>query len=244
VEEKIIEKLSEMLSQRSVVTLEELKVKAIRASLKALGLGVVNLEKEGLDEIACSFVDCPLSLKSMHFSEKVEFNGVEFYHLHTKVPSREEVAFAYEEYVRAKDFLGKLEKMFETMDKFFVDYSKQGQYLRVYSKRNRYAVFFTTIRDCYEDVEVHTEIAKSYEGEYVVVVKVEDKLDEFLKFFKAHSEKVKRANAKIWVVNPDKMSVDPFIGYPKDLSLISRFKNPRFATQINSLWRVKVDEID
>lgn len=240
----MIEKLSEMLSQRSVVTLEELKVKAIRASLKVLGLGLADLRKEDLDEIACSFVDCPLSLKSLHFSERVEVNGVEFYHLHTKVPAREEVALAYEEYVHAKDFLSKFERMVETMDKFFVDHSKRGQYLRVYSNRNRYAVFFTTIRDCYEDVEIHVKLAESYDGEYVVAVKVEEKIDEFLKFFRAHSEKVKRANAKIWVVNPERMSVDPFIGYPKDFLLISRFKNPKFATQINSLWRVKVDEID
>ncbi len=240
----MIEKLSEMLFGRSVVTLEELKVKAIRAALKALGLELVNLSKEDLEEIACSFIDCPLSLKSLHFSEKVEINGIEFYHLHTKVPTKEEVTFAYEEFLRARDLIGNLEKMFETMDKFFLDHSRRGQFLRIYSKNNRYAVFFTTIRDCYEDVEVHKEIAKNYDGEYVVAVKVEEKLEEFLKFFKAHSESIKRTNVKIWVVNPQRMSVDPFIGYPKDFSLISRFKNPRFATQINSLWRVKVDEID
>lgn len=240
----MIEKLSEMLFGRSVVTVEELKVKAIRAGFKALGFGIAHFRSEDLEEIVCSFVECPLSLKSLHFSERVEINGIEFYHLHTKVPSSEELAFAYEQFLHAKDFLSRLEKMFEAVDRFFEGYSKHGQYLRVYSKRNRYAVFFTTIRDCYEDVELHVNFAEGYEGEYIVAVKVEEKLDDFLKFFKAHSERFKKANAKLWVVNPEKMSVDPFIGYPKDFSLISRFRNPKFATQINSLWRVKVEEID
>lgn len=242
--EKIIEKLSEMLSYRSVVTLEELQVKAIRAALRAHGLEIAEFRKEDLEEIACSFVDCPLSLKSLHFSEKFEINGVEFYHLHTRSPSREEVVLAYEEYLRAKEFLDNFERVLETIDKFFFDYSKRGRFVRIYSQGDKYAVFFTSIRDCYEDVEFHAKIARDYEGEYVVVVKVERELNDFLKFFRDRSEEIKKAKAKIWVVNPEKMTVDPFIGYPKNPSLISRFKNPRFATQINSLWRLKVDKID
>lgn len=240
----MIETLSKMLSGRSVVTVEELKVKALRAMLRALGIKMVDFSSEDLEEIVCSYIDYPISLKSLHFSERVEVNGVELYHLHTKAPTKEEVALAYEESLRAKDFLSKLEKMLEVMDKFFEGYSKYGNYLRIYSKKNRYAVFFTTIRDCYEDAEFHANIAMDYDGEYVVAVKVENKLEEFLKFFRAHSEKFKKTNTKVWVINPEKMTIDPFIGYPKDLSLISRFKNPRFATQINSLWRVKVEEMD
>jgi hypothetical protein len=243
-EERVIEELSEMLRGRVVVSEEELRTKAIRSALRVLGFGAVNFGRENLNEVVCSFIDCPITIKSLHFSEKVEVDGISFYHLHTVKPGREDFLKAYEEYVNARSFLENLENMISSLDSFFEGYRSEGAFLKIYSNRSRYSVFFTTIRDAFEDIDVHLDLSSNFNGEYVIAVKVEEKPDEFIKFFKLHSEKVKRAGAKVWVVNPQKKSVDPFIGYPRDLSLISRFRNPKFATVINSLWRTKVEEID
>lgn len=240
----MIEKLSESLSNKVVVTEEELKVKAIRSALKALGLKAIYFSENDLKEVVCSFLDCPITLKSLHFSEKVEINGISFYHLHTVAPTKEDFIKAYEEYIHAKNFLSKLDAMMASVDKFFEGYDKEGHFLRIYSDKNRYAVFFSTIRYAFEDVDMHINLSSSFDGEYVVAVKIEEKPDEFIKFFKIHSENFKMAKAKVWVVNPEKLTVDPFIGYPRDFKLISRFKNPKFATKINSLWRLKIEEID
>lgn len=240
----MIETLSNMLSDRVVVTEEELRVKAIRAALRTLGLDTMRLNEKNLKEILYSFLECPITVKSLHFPERVELSGVNFYHLHTTIPSSNEFLHAYEEYLQARDFLTHLNNFFKIFDKFFESYRREGEFLRVYSKRYPYAIFFSTIRDAFEDASVHINLASKFEGEYIVAVKTGEKIEHFFKFFKFHSESFKKANVKVWVVNPEKFTVDPFIGYPKDLSLISKFKNPRLATQIESVWRVKIDEID
>ena len=243
-EVEVIEKLSEMLSERVVVSEEELKVKAMRAALMALEFKASNFSEEDLKEVVCSFLECPITVKSLHFSERVEISGMSFYHLHTAKPTRDDFLKAYEEYIKAKSFLENLEKMVSSMDRFFEGYRAEGFFLRIYSNRNRYAVFFTTISDAFEDAEVHASLAAKFEGEYVVAVKVEEKPNDFIKFFRTHSEKLKRSGVRVWVVNPYEMSVSPFIGYPRDSGLISRFRDPKFATKIASILRTKVEEID
>lgn len=240
---EVIEALSKMLSGRVVVSEEELKRKALRAGLRVLGIEMKDFTKEDLKEVVLSFIDCPLSVRSAYFSEKICLNGVNFYHLHTVKPQPSDLEIAYYEYIKSKAFLEDLEKIMNATDRFFEGYAKEGYFLRLYSSNTKFAVFFTTISDLKEDAEIHIKIASGFDGEYVAVVRTEEKPTEFVEFFRLYSEKFKRNNAKVWVANA-LGSIDPFIGYPKDLKLISRFKNPRLASRINSLWREKVDELD
>ncbi|MET1123952.1 MAG: hypothetical protein ABWW66_01650 [Archaeoglobaceae archaeon] len=243
-EAEIVEMVSRSLVGRKAVTKEELIRRIIRASLDVLREDLKNLSYEKIEELALSLLDEPLSVKSLHFPEELEIGGVKFYHPHTEDPTAKDIETAYEEFLRSKKFLESLEAMRDVMDDFFDGYSGTGEFFRVYEGRKRYGVFFTTIDDADEDADVHAGIARSFEGEYVLCVPTEDEITPFLRFFRRHSEDFKRSGVKVWVVNVEDMCVDPFIGYPRDLSLIRRFRNPRVATLVNSLWRVHVDSLD
>lgn len=243
-DDKIVEELSKMLSERKVVTEEEVKRKAIRCALKILGPQLVDGDIELIKDVTSSLIDCPISLKSLYFSEKVNIGNILFYYLHTERPEKEDFELAYEEYLKSKRYLDSIEVMREVTDNFFDGYSARGKYLRNYSKDKSYKVFYSTIEDVFEDVNDHLEIVDKMDGEYVVVVPTEKELNPFLKFFKRYSEDAKRIGLKIWVVNPDARTIDPFIGYPKDFRLLKGFKNPKAAAMVSAYWRVDVREMD
>ena len=241
---EVIEALSETLSGRTVVSREELERKAIRMALRVLGLRMSSFTEKDLEEVVSSLIETPISVRSAHFSEKISISGVNFYHLHTKRPESRELELAYAEYLKSKKFLERLHDTMVSADSFFEGYTRKGYFLRFYTSVNRYAVFFSTITDLIEDSGLHLQLSSGFDGEYVVIVQTEDRPDEFVKFFKLHSEEFKRSNARVWVANPEKRTIDPFIGYPRDFRLLKRFKNPKIATQIQALWREKVEELD
>ncbi len=241
---RIVEELSRMLAGRKVVTEEEVRRKAIRCALKVLGPKLADADNTLIEDVTCSLIDCPISLKSLHFSERVKIGDVFFYHLHTEKPEKGDFELAYEEHFKSRRYLESLEAMIETTDRFFEGHSVNGKHLRNYSRDKTYNVFYSTIDDVFEDVEYHLSMTSKVEGEYVVVVPTEKELNPFLKFFKRYSEDAKRNDLKIWVVNPGAKTIDPFIGYPKDFKLLKGFKNPKAAAMVSSYWRVDVRELD
>ncbi len=242
---KVVEELSRMLEGRKVVTEEEVRRKAVRAALRILGPELVDSKLKLIDDVTCSLIDCPISLKSLHFSEKVKIGDIFFYHLHTEKPEKDDFDEAYTEYLHSKSFFDVLNTMRSVTDRFFEGYTSEGEFMRKYTKGGKsYYVFFSTIDDAYEDIGTHLEMVERIDGEYVIVVPTERELGPFLKFFKRHSEDAKRRGLKIWVVNPEAKTIDPFIGYPKDFRLLSRFKNPKAAAMVSAYWRVDVKELD
>ncbi len=244
-ETEVIEELSKMLHGRGVVSIEEIERKAIRAALRSLGESALKVDKEFISTIISSFIECPISFKSLHFSEEVELNGVKFYHMHTYKPKAEDFEEAFREYEISKLYLERLNEMIGITDRFFNGYTASGYVLREYKRdKYRYLVFYSTIDDVCNDIEYHLKLSESINGEYVVVVTTESSCRPFYKFYKNFSEDVKKANMKIWVANTYSRTIDPFIGYPKDFTLLKGFKNPKLASIIGSYWRVKVEKID
>ncbi len=242
---EIIKTLSEMLRGREVVTREELERRAIRSIFKSKSIEALNLDFDLVKEVVDSYIEFPVSLNCIHFSEKVEVGGVCFYHLHTSKPTREQFEEAYKEYVISSRFLDAIKKLDNVLRRFFEGYSFKNKIVREFSSsKHKYAVFYSLIDDVGEDLQSHIEFASKYGGEYVIVTLTEKDPNPFIKFFKNHSEKIKAANIKIWVVNVDKECIDPFIGYPKDFKLLKGFNNPKLASLVSSLWRVKIDKID
>ena len=242
---EIVEEVSRRLAERRVVTREELFRLTLRAALAVAGENLSDIGAEKVRELANSLIEDPISVRSLHFSEKFAVDGVEFYHPHTLPPTREDVETAYEEYLKSKRFADALPGMKEVMDAFFEGYEVKGEFFRVYAKSGRrYGVFFSLIDDALEDIEIHRRVAEKFDGEYVIAVPTERSVDPFLRFFKRVSEIVRRASMRVWVVNVEEKCIDPFIGYPRDLKLIKRFKNPKIGAIICSLWRVKVDDLD
>ncbi len=242
---EIIEELSRMLSDRKLVSREEVTRNAIRAALKVLQSDLVNVNSDLIEDATCSLIDCPLSLKSLHFSEEIKVGDYTFYHPHVQKPSEEDFELAYLEFLKSRRYLDSLDCMIEVTDRFFEGYKASGKYFRIYEKNNfRYGIFYSLIDDVYEDIDTHVSVASKFDGEYVIVVPTESRIEPFLKFFKNKSEDIKRAKIKIWVVNTEAKTIDPFIGYPRDLKLLRGFKNPKVASIVNSLWRVDVVDLD
>jgi len=242
---QIVEELSKMLADRKAVTREEVRRGAIRCALKVLGPKLVDAEPELIEEVTCSLIECPITLKSLHFSEEVKIEDISFCHPHVVKPEREDFEEAYFEYKQSKRYLDVFDIMQEVTNRFFEGYEAKGKYMRKYSKDGKnYYVFFSTIQDVFEDIDTHLKITKEVDGDYVVIVPTEAELNPFLKFFKRYSEDAKRAGLKIWVINPDAKTIDPFIGYPRDSKLLKGFKNPKAAALVSSYWRVEVKELD
>ncbi|WP_457591266.1 DUF6834 family protein [Geoglobus sp.] len=242
---EVVKLVSERLAEKEVTTVEEIKRTALRAMLQHFGARPVSNAEEIVSAVVDSLCNEPLSLHSLHYSEELKIEDLTFRHIHTCKPTKEMVEAAYDEFLNSKRLLESIPVMKEVTDRFFSGYSAEDGLLRVYSKgKNRYGVYYSLIDDVGEDIDTHIHIAKEFDGEYVVIVPTEDEITHFLRFFARHSEKVKNAGFKIWVVNVKEKTIDPFIGYPKDFLLLKGFKNPKIATQINSLWRVHVNELD
>ncbi len=240
-----IKLVSHELSEREVVTVEEIKRIATTILLNFYHSDPSADYEKIVDEIIESLCDEPTTINSLHFSEKLNIQNVEFRHIHTCAPTRELIGEAYDEYIKSKKILDSIDKMKEITDRFFTGYEVRDGLVRIYTKKRfRYGVFYSIIDDVERFLNVHERFAKNFEGEYVIVVPTENEITPFLRFFRNNSEKVKEADFRIWVANVDQMSIDPFIGYPKDFTLLKGFRNPKVASQINSLWREKIDKID
>lgn len=243
---EIIAKLSEILRERVVVSEEEIERLIYRVCLSLLKDKATGFADDKLfEDVKNSFLREPITINSLHYSERLEIADAVFYHIHTCRPTREQLEHAYEEMLKSRRYFDQIDIMKRILDDFFSGYSVRDGIVREYTKgKYKYGVLFSLIEDVDEDLQHHVEFAKRYPGEYVVIVPTENTPHPFIKFFKRHSEDVKKAGFKIWVVDTQRESVDPFIGYPKDFTLLRKFKNPKLATNIASLWRVNVEKID
>jgi len=242
---EVIERLSEMLKGRKIVSKDELERHTLRALLEVVGLEIINIKREFVEEIVRSLIEYPITIKSPYYSEELKIEGITFYYPHTETPGDEDFKIAYTEYIKSKKLVGQLENLIQITDGFFQGYQNRGKIARLYTKNKfRYLVIYSIIDDLFNDFEVHKELKSNFSGEYVIVVPTEDDISKFYKFYKKRSEDAKRAEIKIWVANTIKNSINPFIGYPKDFKLIKGFENPKIATVIGSLWRVNVKDLD
>ncbi len=240
-----IKRVSHELSGREIVTVEEIRrvTYTIMLEFHTHGSGIdYEMIVDGVIESMC---DEPATINSLNFSERLELDDIEFRHTHSCTPTKELVGEAYREYLKSKRLFDSLDRMREITDTFFAGYSIEDGLVRIYTKKKfRYGIFYSIIDDVERFISIHESFSRSFDGEYVVVALTEKELSPFLRFFRRNSERVKDAGFKIWVANVDQMSIDPFIGYPRDFTLLKGFRNPKVASQINSLWRDKVDQID
>ena len=117
--------------------------------------------------------------------------------------------------------------------------------MREYVKgKQRTLVFYSRMDEVFDDLNYHLSLAEKNAGRYSVIVPVEKTPKNFIIFYRRHAEDAKKSGLRIWVANPKSLTIDPFIGYPKDLSLIKNFKNPRVASIVSSLWRQEVRDMD
>jgi|Deesub1362A_J573_1020465.scaffolds.fasta_scaffold00881_14 hypothetical protein len=231
----------------NIVSEEEIKAKLFRAILfskREFAHEITQTQFEKIfKDVRDSLLDSPISVHSKHYSEKIVIGDDTLYHIHTFKPEKEDIVHALELKHESKVFLDSLESMMDVVDTFFSGYDSEGFVLKKYRRKGlTNYVFFSTIDDVFVDFEFHKDFSEG--RNYSVVVKTERTPEKFIRFFKKFSEQAKKSGLRIWVVNTGEKTIDPFIGYPKDLNLIKNFKNPRVAGLISALWREKVEDID
>ncbi|MGC9514044.1 hypothetical protein [Methanocrinis sp.] len=79
------------------------------------------------------------------------------------------------------------------------------------------------------------ELVEGMEGSVVIVPHAESP-GPFIAFFREKGEVAELAEIKVWVANMEQGTIDPFIGYPKDLAIYKQFKNPRMAMMVKTNW--------
>ncbi len=79
------------------------------------------------------------------------------------------------------------------------------------------------------------ELVEGMEGSVVIVPHAESP-GPFIAFFQEKGKEAELAEIKVWVANMEQGTIDPFIGYPKDLAIYKQFNNPRMAMMVKTNW--------
>ncbi|MBN1236800.1 MAG: hypothetical protein JW999_12255 [Methanotrichaceae archaeon] len=72
--------------------------------------------------------------------------------------------------------------------------------------------------------------------DYIILVPSSETLEPFLQFFREHGKASEDKGLQIWIMNLEKGTVDPFIGYTTDLDIYNQFDNPRLAEMVRNNW--------
>ncbi len=221
------------LSGRSVTSEEEVE----RLVFRWLVRNFKKADEMFVDSVKKALFDEPVSL-SCFFPDRVE--GLFTFHGHS--PETWEKKEAVEEMLRARRISDGIDVAKTTLSGFFGVRAKEDLPYLVFERDPNYRVFVSDVWELERDIDFHIMAAERFEEVYAVVVLTEKTPLPFVKFFKKHSERVRIAKLLVWVLDPEREWLNPFIGYPPDRELIGRFRNPRLATEIESLWRVNVRE--
>jgi len=60
--------------------------------------------------------------------------------------------------------------------------------------------------------------------------------EPFIEFYKEKGHAIEEAELQVWVANLEGGTIDPFIGYPKDINIYKQFKNPKLAMKVRAIW--------
>lgn len=79
------------------------------------------------------------------------------------------------------------------------------------------------------------DLVEGMEGSVVIVPHAESP-GPFISFFQEKGKEAEEGEVKVWVANMEEGTIDPFIGYPKDMAIYKQFKNPRMAMMVKTNW--------
>ncbi len=194
-----------------------------------------------------AFTEHPLSVRTPFFHEKKMMGDVAFYHPHTYVPDERALRDAFERHIDVVNQESIKEMEMKVLIEFFSGYSSYHNGILAFFVKGSYRFVVypeSSIETFEEHLDVHIRAGSISQGGYVVTVPTESSIEPFIKFYRKRAEEIRKGEIKVWVVNPEEGYVDPFIGYPRDPDLIKRFRNPKIASIISSLWRGKVEDLD
>jgi hypothetical protein len=73
-------------------------------------------------------------------------------------------------------------------------------------------------------------------SDYIILVPSSETLEPFVQFFQVKGLAAEDKGLGIWIMNLEKGTIDPFVGYTTDLDIYNQFTNPRLAEMVRINW--------
>lgn len=174
-----------------------------------------------------------------------QMNGRIFHFLHTKKYSKQDFSNAASRFLRSVPELRDLlfQCMEDRLKEFMADAGyvlsdKTGQSLTFTAdKRTAKAVVVASVK------VVNIENCRAESGcDCIILVPSSETLEPFVQFFRERGQAAEDRGLQIWIMNLEKGTIDPFVGYTTDLDIYNQFDNPRLAEMVRNNWARDTDQ--
>ncbi|HPT37014.1 MAG TPA: hypothetical protein PLZ44_01855 [Methanothrix sp.] len=168
-----------------------------------------------------------------------QMDGRIFHFLHTKRYSKQDFANAQSKYLRSLPELKAIllqcmiDRAIEFMNEAGYSLSKEsGQSLTFSAKDGiaRVSVVSSVRALDIKDFQVEPGV------DCIIIVPSSESLEPFVQFFRENGQAAEDKGLQIWIMNLEKGTIDPFIGYTTDLDIYNQFDNPRLAEMVRNNW--------
>jgi hypothetical protein len=168
-----------------------------------------------------------------------QMNGRIFHFLHTKKYSQQDFSNASSRFLRSIPELRAmlLQCMTDRLEEFMKDagyaLTTKGERSMTFSaeKRNAQAFVLPSVRSLkIDDIQTADGI------DCIILVPSSESLEPFVQFFQESGRSAEERDLQIWIMNLEKGTIDPFVGYTSDLDIYNQFDNPRLAEMVRNNW--------
>jgi len=244
--EKIAGPLRELLSEREIIARCELLIRTYDI-VQSAGLSHEaerELAAQVGPRIASGIFASMMSKEPLFFNlpaldTYTQMNGRIFHFLHTKKYSRQDFANASSRFLRSvpalRDML--IDCMKHRLKEFMSDagydlLAERGAHMTFSAEKRKAEVYaVASIRSLNID-EYRVESG----SDCIILVPSSESLEPFVQFFRERGEQSEEKELQIWIMNLEKGTIDPFIGYTTDLDIYNQFDNPRLAEMVRNNW--------
>ncbi len=168
-----------------------------------------------------------------------QINNRVFHFLHTKKYSKQDFANATSMLLRSlpelKIILQQclMDRLKEFMNDAGYTLSAEGRQELTFSAEKRTAKAFVVTSVKSLDINEYRPTPGS---DYIILVPSSETLEPFVQFFRENGQAAEDKGLQIWIMNLEKGTIDPFIGYTTDLDIYNQFENPRLAEMVRNNW--------
>jgi hypothetical protein len=244
--EKIAAPLRELLAEREIIARCELLIRTYDLVRSA---GLSQEEERELaarvgPRIAPGIFASIMSKEPVFFNLPVldtytQMNGRLFHFLHTKKFSKQDFANASSRFLRSTPHLREMliSCMKDRLKEFMSDagYSllaESGAHMSFSAEKRKVEAYVApSIRSLkIDDFNVENG------ADCIILVPSSESLEPFVQFFRETGGQAEEKNLQIWIMNLEKGTIDPFVGYTTDLDIYNQFDNPRLAEMVRNNW--------
>lgn len=244
--EKIAGPLRELLREREIIARCELLLRtydvvrsAKLSDQERSELGKTVGEKIAPGIFASIMSEEPIFNDLTKLDAYTQIDGRIFHFPHTKKYSKEDFANANSKLLR---YLPELKIILQQclMDRLMDFMNDAGYTLSAQSrqeltftaeKRTVKAFVVTSVKSL--DINNYNPVPGA---DYIILVASSETLEPFVQFFQKIGDKAEDKGLQIWIMNLEKGTIDPFIGYTTDLDIYNQFDNPRLAEMVRNNW--------